>query len=743
MKPFWNRILDLIKRSGSLAGLSSVVLGGVVMLGWLADYEVLIRIHSDFPLMQFNTALCFFMAGLGLSMALRGKSGIAYVFGAVLPIFCLVTLSQFVFSFNAGLDELFVKHKGIVGTEKHPGRMAPGTAMAFILAGLGILTIASRRKTTLLILSGFFGAMEASLGGASLLGYMLNLNFYMSWGPFTSMAVHTSAGHLILGIGIIIESIRSSGLRSLGAPSRIMAFSVVSLLIMTLFIWNAVKRSEEDSLLRAVTAETHWLSSKFQDGFREHEKALERMALRWEVQGGTPYRLWQADARAYAEDLSGFHSLFLANADAKILWKTASNRLVQNSLLDNPVLRKARDSGKIVISDLTSLSNGKSIFFLARALQTRKRVTGYLIAAFDAEHFFHRITRDIHSRGFLISISYNNKNIYQRRFTKETPRRESHLVQERRLVLGEREWKLILTPASRFKNTYRTNMPLVILFSGVLSTLLTGIGILLWMKNLQRARFLEDSNLSLIQAREEAIQANKSKSLFLSNMSHELRTPMNAIMGFAQLLEIDETLNERQKDYVLEIIQAGDHLMSLINELLDLTKIESGRVELVMDNVLLDELLFECLSLVQPLADKKSILLELEDAANITLEADRIRLKQALLNLLSNALKYNREGGSVRIYTERDLEKESAKIIIQDTGPGIPKNKISELFTPFNRLGVENQGIEGAAIGLALSRKLIRMMGGELSAESVEGRGSTFFIELPLKSHIAADSAPG
>lgn len=234
---------------------------------------------------------------------------------------------------------------------------------------------------------------------------------------------------------------------------------------------------------------------------------------------------------------------------------------------------------------------------------------------------------------------------------------------------------------------------------------------------------------AIIAARDEAELANNAKSEFLSSMSHELRTPMNAILGFGQLLQIDDSLNEDQADYLDEMIKAGHHLLELINEVLDLSRIESGNVDLSLEPLSCNELVAECLALVKPIAQKQDISLNVAPIGSYLVRADRTRLKQVLLNLLSNAIKYNRPQGEVSIQVSA-LDG-VVRMAVSDTGYGIPAARQQELFQPFSRLGAEATAIEGTGIGLTISRRLVGMMGGRIGMQSEEGQGSTFWIELP------------
>jgi PAS domain S-box-containing protein len=231
------------------------------------------------------------------------------------------------------------------------------------------------------------------------------------------------------------------------------------------------------------------------------------------------------------------------------------------------------------------------------------------------------------------------------------------------------------------------------------------------------------------RARQEADRANQAKSDFLSRVSHELRTPLNSILGFGQLLEM-ETLPEGQRRSVKQILDAGGHLLDLINEILDIEKISQGKMTLSLEPVHVGAILGEALQLVRPLAEQGGVRLVAPEGIDVHVRADSQRLKQVFLNLLSNAVKFNRAGGEVRISGARNGD--SFRVTITDTGDGIDPTLIGNLFTPFDRLGAERRGIEGTGLGLALSKSLVDAMGGSLDAESVHGEGSTFSVLLPI-----------
>ncbi|WP_370653257.1 ATP-binding protein, partial [Lacisediminimonas sp.] len=254
---------------------------------------------------------------------------------------------------------------------------------------------------------------------------------------------------------------------------------------------------------------------------------------------------------------------------------------------------------------------------------------------------------------------------------------------------------------------------------------------------------LQENNVELESAKSAAEKANLAKSDFLSSMSHELRTPLNAILGFAQLIESGAPkLTPSQKRSTDQILQAGWYLLELINEILDLALIESGKLMLTQEPMSLAEVMSECKAMIEPQALKRDISISFphfEDPHFV--RADRTRLKQVLINLLSNAVKYNRQGGTVVVSVGTKTPKR-LRICVADSGEGLSPEKIAQLFQPFNRLGQDANTEEGTGIGLVVSKRLIELMGGTIGMESTVGKGSLFWIEIDLtKERQTADCA--
>ncbi|WP_110112326.1 MHYT domain-containing protein [Bacillus sp. CGMCC 1.16541] len=239
---------------------------------------------------------------------------------------------------------------------------------------------------------------------------------------------------------------------------------------------------------------------------------------------------------------------------------------------------------------------------------------------------------------------------------------------------------------------------------------------------------------AIIRAKEEAEQANMAKSEFLSKMSHELRTPLNGVLGFAQLLELEPTLDKKQQQFVQQILSGGRHLLHLMNEILDLSRIETGKLHLEFDVMYIEEIIHEAVQMVQPLANTKKIRIdqELEDCQQHAVPVDPVRLKQILLNLLENAIKYNREGGEV-IVTCKKVNDELV-VHICDTGIGFPPEEYNQIFDSFYR--VQGTKEDGTGIGLSLVKQFVELMDGQLGVTSKVGEGSDFWFSLPI--HLSA-----
>lgn len=309
----------------------------------------------------------------------------------------------------------------------------------------------------------------------------------------------------------------------------------------------------------------------------------------------------------------------------------------------------------------------------------------------------------------------------------------------RELDIGPQQWVIAVSPRGHLLGDSAYDLPALILAVGLIVAALAAVLVEVTTRRrlyaeamvAQRTADLESAMVEIQRARHAAEDANRAKDEFLSRMSHELRTPLNAVLGFNQMLQLED-LTEEQRDATDHIMKAGRHLLELIDDVLDLSRIESGTMSLSIEPVLMSDVIDDAVHLVQPMADEAGINLvsDVHETCRHYVEADRQRLRQVLLNLLTNAVKYNRVKGSVHVSCEPGAEGK-LRLCVRDTGPGIRPEMLERLFTPFERLGAEGTDVEGIGIGLSLSKRLAEAMGGSLGATSTVGRGSTFWCELP------------
>jgi signal transduction histidine kinase/CheY-like chemotaxis protein len=555
------------------AGLSSI-LGGTVLVGWYTKNITLIQVFPSFVPMQYNTALGFLICGIGgLLLSFKHKR-LAMVCGGIVGTIGFLTLVEYVFGTNLGIDQLFMEHYVTVKSSS-PGRMAPNTALCFVLNGLALLIMSDMiqpKQPSLTI--GILGSIIIALGIVAFMGYLSGVETAYGWGNLTKMAVHTAIGFIVLGIGVFMYAWREGIVVETTSIPQWFVYPVgISIITVTVALWQALRT----------------------------QLGTEQVALPLVVLGT---------------------GILMA-----ILF--------------------------VIIIKLVQM-----LWDRAKAIEQSNR---------DLE-----------------------QEIIERKKT------EQELVQ------------------------YRDHLEELVK---------------------ERTFELTNTNQKLETEKEKAKSANRAKSEFLSNMSHELRTPLNGILGYTQILKRDRGLNTMQMDSINIIHQSGKHLLTLINDILDLSKIEARKMELYPIDVHFQTFIESIDGIIRMRAKEKNVLFKVEipTALPSGVNVDEKRLRQVLINLLGNAVKFTEQGTVIlRVSTlgkwqvDGDSKTQSFRFEVEDNGVGMDPEELEQIFLPFEQVGAKEARQAGTGLGLAISLRLVELMAGELQVKSEKGKGSNFWFEIML-----------
>ncbi|WP_330202590.1 ATP-binding protein [Cyanobacterium sp. DS4] len=528
-------------------------------------------------------------------------------------------------------------------------------------------------------------------------------------------------------------------------PQTIISISIgVGMAIVSMVTFLFLEEYNHRQVENLVQTQLISLRQKTELELKTRVLALERMQQRWEIEKGTPKERWEKDALQYIQDYTGYQSIQWVNPDYYIAWLVPEkgNEDVKNLYIKFEGRRKSAIETAIIedktyISPVVNLIQGDKGFIVYTPLWIDEgenqppRFDGFITAVFKLNNFLYSVFRQEVWKGYQIFIYQDSQLIYSSIYA--PPKDNLQWQQSIDLEYRGINWQVKIIPNNSFLKKYRSILPHVILIVGLILASLLGWSVHLLCEFKQR-------NQLLIKAKQEAETANLAKSQFLAMISHEIRTPMNGILGMVNLLE-DTSLNDIQQEFLLTIRDGGESLLTIINDILNFSKIESNKLQLETKNFSLRQCVKKVIDLLQFQAQEKNLSLtfEIDDSLPEYFLGDIIRLRQILLNLVSNALKFTKQGEvkiivkGKKINPNDRLSAYQILFIVQDTGIGIPLHKQSKLFQPFSQLDASiNRKYGGTGLGLAICKGLVEMMQGEIWLESEENKGSSFYFRVVL-----------
>jgi PAS domain S-box-containing protein len=773
-----------------VSGVLPTLLGGTVLLGWYLGNKTLIQVSPEFVPMQYNTALGFVVCGLGLLFSQLSKRVGIRLFGGMGFAVGFLTLFEYVFGVDLMIDQLFMEHYITVATS-HPGRMAPNTALCFFLTSVAVLVYSEAdEKSWSLSAIAVLGSLVFGLGTVAFSGYVMSLETAYGWGHLTRMAVHTSAGFIILGTGLFWHTWYRNKASFTHLPNWFAAAVAIVSLTVTLSLWQALDRDELAAhlilvfgiLLSGVLA---FAVTQFQ-GLRRRAADLEclQTGLEQSIADRT-YELEQKSELVSAILGSMAQGIVAFDKDLRLI--SANDRFAAIRGYPKEMIEEGRPFADFIRYDVKNGEFGdgdpEAIFnekmelaerFMLHEFErqrpngryvevrggpipgggfvsTYSDITPRKLAEAAVHENEHRLGQILENSPIAIGISVDDNSdsdgviqFANSRFRELIGIEESDLGkartdqffsdqaarddQEARLDVGEslRDMELCITG--------KDGQGIWTLMSINPINYQDRQSALIWLYDISEMKLVEDE---LRLARDAAESAGKAKAAFLATMSHEIRTPMNGVVGMIDLLQQTRLTND-QREMVDTVKGSAYSLLTIINDILDFSKIEAGKLDLESIPISICDAIEGVAETLSSTARAKDVWLRAYVDPKIpdAVLGDQVRIRQVLFNLGGNAVKFTEKGGVlIRADLLDDSTDTQAKIHIQiiDSGIGLTEEGKAGLFKAFTQAeSSTTRRFGGTGLGLTICQRLVELMGSEIEVESTYGEGSTFGVTLTL-----------
>jgi signal transduction histidine kinase len=733
----------LLARSPALisALLATIItfLGFIVLYGWYQHQLTLIQVHPAFVPMQYNTALGFLLSGIALLSALLRWQRCAIFCAISVSLIGGLTLVEYITQIDLAIDQLFMQHY-ITTLTSNPGRMAPNTALCFFLSGLIFLTVSIKTKAYLFSL---LGAIVTGLGLIAFLGYLTGLETAYGWGQLTRMAVHTSLGFVLLGLGISLWGLSIAPKVKKTAQYWIRTSTSMVLIVLVLALWQSLTSWENKQIKKNVSNQLNNFNSTFEQKLNAQIKALKRMAQRWNYRQGTPYQEWQQDAQQYIKDLPFYQSIEWVDKSLTVRWvaplkgnESATNLALDIDTQQLRLLNTAIKNRESAITRTLSTKHGDAGFLIYVPLFVKQNFNGFIRGVFHVDNNLSLLLQQ-NSRfqqNYQLQI-YDNKQLIIGKV--DSSKETSSYQVKKTLHLKNLRWQATLSPSPKLLQELQSPLPHLVLFSGLLLISLLQYFYYLRGREQEKSILLqqeihkrEQNEQVIARYTHELERSNKELNDFAYVASHDLKAPLRGLMQLASWIEEDlkDNIEQQTQEYLTLMQNRITRLEKLLNDLLAYSRI--GRKHGGFKIVDITTLVKDIFQLLEPPATFK-LVCQQPLPSLVTLS---VPLEQIFRNLLNNAIKHH-DKSQATIVVSAQVNENKINFTVADDGSGIAPAQHERVFRIFQTLKPRDE-VEGSGMGLAIVKKLLDSYQSQISIESDGIRGTKVHFSWPTENNL-------